>query len=119
MDPYHAAALLGSITAIKSTRGTRWAIADIGSDQLAKITLLSWRHAVLGPDGAALPMDGADALGGPLCFSGDTLLPSTDASGLAVGDPILVQRAGAQTVQPEYASVNFMPSAAMRSMFGV
>ncbi len=91
----NAAALLGSITAIKSTRGTRWAIADIGSDQLAKITLLSWRHAVLGPDGAALPMDGADALGGPLCFSGDTLLPSTDASGLAVGDPILVQHAGA------------------------
>jgi len=91
----NAVALLGTITALKSTRGKRWAIADVGSDQLAKITLLNWRHQVLGPDGVALPMSGPDALGGPLCFSGDTLLPSTDVSGLAVGDPILVQHTGA------------------------
>ena len=91
----NAVALLGTITALKTTRGRRWAIADIGTDQLAKITLLSWRHQVLGPTGAALPMTGPDALGGPLCFSGDTLLPSTDVSGLAVGDPVLVQHTGA------------------------
>lgn len=91
----NAVALLGTITAVKSTRGTRWAIADIGSDQLAKVTLLNWRHRVLGPDGLPLPMTGPDALGGPLCFSGDTLLPSTDISALSVGAPILVQHTGA------------------------
>ncbi|MEY5032393.1 MAG: hypothetical protein RL354_1424 [Planctomycetota bacterium] len=91
----NAVALLGTITATKSTRGRRWAIADVGTDQLAKITLLNWRHSVLSPDGLALPMTGHDALGGPLCFSGDTLLPSTDVSGLATGDPILVQHVGA------------------------
>ena len=92
----NAVALLGTITATKSTRGRRWAIADVGTDQLAKITLLNWRHRVLGPsDGRALPMTGNDALGGPLCFSGDTLLPATDVSGLAAGDPILIQHVGA------------------------
>lgn len=90
-----AVALLGSIVAVKEVRGKRWAIADVGTDQLAKITLLDWRHQVRGPDGAPLPMSGDDALGGPLCFSGDTLLPATDARGLAEGDPILVDHAGA------------------------
>ena len=90
-----AVALLGSIVAVKSVRGTRWTIADVGTDQLAKITPLSWHHPVLGPDGEALATEGHDSLGGPLCFSGDTLLPATDTSRLAVGDPILVQHTGA------------------------
>lgn len=90
-----AVALLGSVVAVKEVRGKRWTIADIGTDQLAKVTLLSWHHPVLGPDGRALATSGNDALGGPLCFSGDTLLPSTDTSHLAVGDPVLVQHAGA------------------------
>ncbi|MEY3021889.1 MAG: hypothetical protein RIS86_1087, partial [Planctomycetota bacterium] len=90
-----AVALLGSIVAVKEVRGRRWAIADIGTDQLAKITLLDWRHQVRGPDGAPLPTTGDDALGGPLCFSGDTLLPATDTRTLAAGDPILVDHAGA------------------------
>lgn len=91
----NAVALLGSITAKKTVRGREWAVADIGTDQLAKITLLSWRHQVLGPDAQPLPTEGAGALAGPLCFSGDTLLPATDVSRLAVGDPIVVQHAGA------------------------
>jgi len=91
----NAVALLGSIARVKSVRGKRWAIADVGTDQLAKITLLDWRHQVRGPDGRPLPMTGGDSLGGPLCFSGDTLLPTTDASGLAEGDPILVEHTGA------------------------
>ena len=91
----NAVALLGTVTAVKSTRGVRWAITDIGTDQLAKVTLLNWRHRMLGPDGEALPTSGPDALGGPLCFSGDTLLPATDVSGLEVGDPVLVQHTGA------------------------
>jgi len=91
----NAVALLGSVVAVKSVRGKRWAIADVGTDQLAKITLLDWRHQVRGPDGRPLPFAGADSLGGPLCFSGDTLLPSTDTSGLCAGDPILVEHTGA------------------------
>ena len=91
----NAVALLGSVVAVKSVRGKRWTIVDVGTDQLAKITLLSWHHPVLGPDGFSLPSEGQDALGGPLCFSGDTLLPSTDTSGLAVGDPVLIQHTGA------------------------
>jgi diaminopimelate decarboxylase len=90
-----AVALLATVTGLKSVRGRRWAIADVGTDQLAKITLLDWRHPVLGPDGRRLPTEGPDALGGPLCFSGDVLLPATDISGLEEGDPILVQPAGA------------------------
>ncbi|MBI1303516.1 MAG: hypothetical protein GC172_06975 [Phycisphaera sp.] len=91
----NAVALLGSIASVKSVRGKRWAIADIGTDQLAKITLLDWRHQVRGPDGRPLPFTGSDSLGGPLCFSGDTLLPATNTSALAEGDPILVEHAGA------------------------
>jgi len=91
----NAVALLGSIVAKKTVRGREWAVADIGTDQLAKVTLLSWRHQVLGPDAQPLPTEGAGALAGPLCFSGDTLLPATDVSRLAVGDAILVQHAGA------------------------
>ena len=91
----NAVALLGSVVATKSVRGRRWAILDIGTDQLAKITLLNWRHQMRGPDGRAMPTSGNDSLGGPLCFSGDTLLPATDVSGLAAGDPVLVQHAGA------------------------
>lgn len=91
----NAVALLGTIHAVKQVRGRRWAIADVGSDQLAKITLLDWRHQVRGPDGRPLPLGGNDALGGPLCFSGDTLLPATDTSTLVAGDPILVEHTGA------------------------
>jgi diaminopimelate decarboxylase len=91
----NAVALLGSVVSVKSVRGKRWTIADVGTDQLAKITLLSWHHPVLGPDGHTLATTGNDALGGPLCFSGDTLLPATDTSHLQVGDPVLVQHAGA------------------------
>lgn len=91
----NAVALLATVTGLKEVRGRRWAIADVGTDQLAKITLLDWRHPVLGPDGLRLPTTGPDALGGPLCFSGDVLLPNTDLGDLDEGDPILVQHAGA------------------------
>lgn len=91
----NAVALLGSVVAVKNVRRKRWTIVDVGTDQLAKITLLSWHHPVRGPDGNPLPSEGQDALGGPLCFSGDTLLPSTDTSGLVVGDPVLIQHTGA------------------------
>ena len=100
MEPGHAlvgnaVALLARVVAKKRVRGRTWAIADVGTDQLAKATLLRWPHQVLDARGAPLPTQGPDALAGPLCFRGDTLVPETDASGLAVGDPVLVQHAGA------------------------
>ena len=100
MEPGHAlignaVGLLARVVAKKSVRGRTWAITDVGTDQLAKVTLLRWPHQVLDGDGAPLPMRGPDSLGGPLCFQGDTLVPETDVSGLAVGDPVLVQHAGA------------------------
>ncbi|ACY17235.1 diaminopimelate decarboxylase family protein [Haliangium ochraceum] len=87
--------LLAAIASVKTMRDRRWAIADAGTDQLVKITLSQWYHQILGPDGQPLPMQGDDALGGPLCFSGDVLLPATEVSGLRPGDPIFVQHTGA------------------------
>ncbi|TKR33745.1 pyridoxal-dependent decarboxylase, pyridoxal binding domain protein [Luteimonas gilva] len=100
VEPGHAligdaVGLLAGIVAKKCVRGRRWAIADVGTDQLAKITLLKWWHQVRGPNGAPLPMEGDGSLGGPLCFSGDILLPHTDVSSLEVGDPIFIQHTGA------------------------
>lgn len=100
VEPGHAligdaVGLLAGIVAKKCVRGRHWAIADVGTDQLAKITLLKWWHQVRGPDGAPLPMEGDSSLGGPLCFSGDILLPHTDVSSLEAGDPIFIQHTGA------------------------
>ena len=39
-------------------------------------------------------MNGPDALRGPLCFSGDTLLPTTNISGLKAGDPLFIKHTG-------------------------
>lgn len=100
MEPGHslvgnAVGLLTKVVAKKEIRGRTWAIVDTGTDQLAKVTLLAWPHQVRGPDGATLPTTGPDALGGPLCFSGDTLLSTTRVDSLAIGDPVLVQHTGA------------------------
>mmetsp|Transcript_9287 Transcript_9287/g.22661 ORF Transcript_9287/g.22661 Transcript_9287/m.22661 type:complete len:757 (-) Transcript_9287:1046-3316(-) len=91
----NAIGLLGSITSIKSMRGRFWAIADVGFDQNIKISLMNWVHPVLGPKGIPLPAGGPDAIGGPLCFAGDVVLPETDVSSLVKGDAIFVQHCGA------------------------
>lgn len=88
-------ALLTRVVATKAARGKRWAIADVGTDQLVKHTVARWEHQILGPGGRPLPTDGPDGLAGPLCFAGDVLLPETDLGGVETGDLLIVQHAGA------------------------
>jgi diaminopimelate decarboxylase len=87
--------LLTRVVAIKEMRGRRWAILDVGSDQLMKITTLSWRHQLLDQRHAPLPLEGPDSVGGPLCFAGDTILPSTRLDGVREGEVLFLQHAGA------------------------
>lgn len=90
-----AVGLLTRVVTLKQVRHRRWAITDVGTDQLAKVTLLRWPHQILDTMGRALPMQGPDAVGGPLCFAGDTLLAATDLTDVRVGDPLFVQHCGA------------------------
>ena len=90
-----AVGLLCRLAALKTLRGRRWGILDVGSDQLIKITTVSWHHQILRADHRPLPLEGPDALGGPLCFAGDTILPATSLEGLQSGDVLLIQHAGA------------------------
>ncbi len=93
----NAVGLLTTVKTIKKSRGRRWAVCDIGTDQLAKVTLLKWQHIILNAENKALPLNGNDAVAGPLCFAGDTLLHNTDVSCINIGDPLLVTNAGAYT----------------------
>ncbi|MFW5725495.1 MAG: diaminopimelate decarboxylase family protein [Bacteroidota bacterium] len=93
----NAVALLTKVETIKNSRGKRWFITDVGTDQLAKVTLLRWPHRILGPDGNSLSVPGKDAVAGPLCFAGDTLLDNIDAGELQIKDPLLITHAGAYT----------------------
>lgn len=93
----NAVGLLVTVNTLKPSRGRVWAVCDAGTDLLAKVTLLKWPHRVLKSDGQFLPMKGNDALAGPLCFAGDTLLHTTDLTGVQVGDNLLITHAGAYT----------------------
>jgi len=90
-----AFALLTRVMATKTTRGRRWAVVDVGTDQLVKHTVAGWQHEIVGPENRPLPTEGPDALAGPLCFAGDVLLESTSLAGVAKGDPLMVRHAGA------------------------
>jgi transcriptional accessory protein Tex/SPT6 len=74
----------------------KWAIVDVGTDQLAKVTLLKWPHRILSKSGEEI-QSGNDAIAGPLCFAGDTLKDNINADSLKKGDPLLVTEAGAYT----------------------
>jgi diaminopimelate decarboxylase len=87
--------LLMRVLAVKRMRGRNWAIVDVGSDQLMKITTVAWYHQILDQRGVPLPNTGSDAVGGPLCFAGDTILPATDLRTVQEGDVLLLQHAGA------------------------
>ena len=92
----NAVALLTSVLTVKNSRGKKWAIADVGTDQLTKVTLLKWPHRILSETGEELPK-GSDAVAGPLCFAGDTLADNIDAGNLRKGSPLLITEAGAYT----------------------
>lgn len=90
-----AVGLLTKVIAMKTMRGKRWGIIDVGTDQLAKITLLRWPHQVMQANHEPLSHKGPDSLGGPLCFSGDTLLQSTQLDNVKQGDHLFIQHCGA------------------------
>ena len=92
----NAVALLSEVKSIKSSRGKRWGILDVGTDQLAKVTLLKWPHRILNTHGTEF-CKGTDALAGPLCFSGDTLLNNIDLGDIRVNDPVIITEVGAYT----------------------
>ncbi len=86
--------LATTITDIKNMGGKRWAICDVGTNQLAKVTLLNWPHEIESKYGV-LADNGSDAVGGPLCFNGDTLLHQTDLGNLKQGDVLSIKNVGA------------------------
>jgi len=90
-----AVALLARVVALKTMRGRRWGIIDVGTDQLVKFTIARWEHQIVDAEHRPLPTEGPDALAGPLCFAGDVLLPATRLDGVRRGDPVLVRHAGA------------------------
>lgn len=90
-----AVALLARVVALKTMRGRRWGILDVGTDQLVKFTIARWEHQIVDAEHRPLPTEGPDALAGPLCFAGDVLLPATRLDGVRRGDPVLVRHAGA------------------------
>ncbi len=91
----NAVALLASVVAVKPMRGRRWAIIDVGTDQLVKFTVARWEHQIVDAEHHPFPREGPDALAGPLCFAGDVLLPATRLDGVRRGDPVLIRHAGA------------------------
>jgi diaminopimelate decarboxylase len=92
----NAVSLLTEVMTIKNSRGKKWVIVDVGTDQLAKVTLLRWPHRILKANGSVI-QKGKDAIAGPLCFAGDTLLHDADSSEITKGDPLLITEAGAYT----------------------
>lgn len=89
-----ATALLTRVVTRKHTRGRNWAIVDVGSDQLMKVTLAGFSQEVLLADGTSLSREGIDSIAGPLCFAGDIILPKTDLTGVEEGDLLLLPNAG-------------------------
>lgn len=87
--------LLMKVVALKEMRNRKWAIVDVGSDQLMKITTVSWHHQILDERNHPLKIEGPDAVGGPLCFAGDTLLPATNLQHVKEGEVLFLQHAGA------------------------
>jgi diaminopimelate decarboxylase len=91
----NATVLLTKVVTRKSTRGKGWAIVDVGSDQLLKVTLAGFAQDIYRADGKLLPKSGTDSIAGPLCFAGDVLLPETDLTGVKEGDLLLLSNTGA------------------------
>lgn len=87
--------LLTRVLTLKQMRDKRWAIIDVGSDQLMKITTVSWYHQILDQRHQPLSFEGPDSIGGPLCFAGDTILPTTLLRDVREGEVLFLQHAGA------------------------
>ncbi len=90
-----AMGLLARVAAVKRARGRRWAILDVGTDQLVKFTVARWEHQIVDAEHRPLEREGPDGVAGPLCFAGDVFLPATRLDGVGPGDPMLIRHAGA------------------------
>jgi diaminopimelate decarboxylase len=49
----NAVSLLLTLEKIKASRGKRWGVTNVGTDSLAKVTLLRWQHRVFHAQGGA------------------------------------------------------------------
>lgn len=87
--------LLTTVKETKQIRNKKWAIVDVGSNELIKVSLLNWPHCIVDKDHNELPFEGNDAIGGPLCFAGDVLLPNTCLDSVDRGDVLFIQHTGA------------------------
>lgn len=90
----NAMGLLTKVVTRKRTRDREWAIVDVGTDQLLKVTFAGFDQQILRSDGQPLPREGVDSIAGPLCFAGDILLPATDLTGVEEGDVLLLTNTG-------------------------
>ena len=90
-----ATVLLTRVITKKAARGKSWAIVNVGSDQLFKVTLAGFSQEVLLADGTPLHKDGPDGIAGPLCFAGDVILPETDLTGVEEDDLLILPNVGA------------------------
>lgn len=86
--------LLCSILEIKQSQNKKWGFLDVGTNQLVNWIALQSPHRILRENKEALPFEGPDSLGGPLCFAGDVLLHHTDLTGLEVNAPLFIQHCG-------------------------
>lgn len=86
--------LLTKVVTRKTTRGRGWAMIDVGTNQLLKVTMAGFGQTVLNANHSPLPQGGPDAVAGPLCFAGDVILERTDLTGVKEGDPLFLTNCG-------------------------
>ena len=90
----NATGLLTKVETRKQTRGRGWAILDVGTNQLLKVTMAGFDQDVVTQDGESLPRSGPDGIAGPLCFAGDVILANTDLTGIDEGDLLFLPNTG-------------------------
>lgn len=86
--------LLTQVKYLKQLNGKRWALIDVGANQLINLIALGTPHQILDKNNNPLPLIGPDSIGGPLCFAGDIVLPQTNLDTVRPGDPLFIQHCG-------------------------
>ncbi|WP_141576720.1 type III PLP-dependent enzyme [Actinomadura sp. WMMA1423] len=90
-----AGALVAGVTGVKSSRGRRYVILDVGINAFGGMSGLGRLLPVaVRPDGAG-PATGRGSLVGPLCTPGDVLGREIELPDLAPGDTVVIPNAGA------------------------
>jgi diaminopimelate decarboxylase len=86
--------LLTQVVQMGKTQAGRYAIADVGSNELIKVTFPALPQQIIDARHQPLPASGPDIVAGPLCFAGDILLPATLLTGIELGDPLFIRHCG-------------------------